>query len=125
MSEGKKLNPLIDTSKFIGALYDPNDGHVDPSSVTNAYAKAAKAKGAEIYLRNPVIELRQTPKGGWLVVTKDGTIEADYVVNAAGLWAREVGKLAGVDLPIIPMEHQYIVTNNLPAVAALGQRVPL
>jgi dimethylglycine dehydrogenase len=125
IDEVKKINPLIDTSKFIGAMFDPNDGHVDPSSVTNAYAKAAKAKGAEIYLRNPVIELKQTPKGGWKVVTKDGTIEADYVVNAAGLWAREVGKLAGIDLPVIPMEHQYIVTNDIPAVAALGKEIPM
>src|SRR5688572_15191200 len=125
IDEVKRINPLIDTSKFIGAMFDPNDGHVDPSSVTNAYAKAAKAKGAEIYLRNPVIELKQTPKGGWKVVTKDGTIEADYVVNAAGLWAREVGKLAGIDLPIIPMEHQYIVTNDIPAVAALGKEIPM
>ena len=67
IDEVKKINPLIETSKFIGAMFDPNDGHVDPSSVTNAYAKAAKAKGAEIYLRNPVIELKQTPKGGWKV----------------------------------------------------------
>src|SRR5688572_262506 len=125
MAEVKKLNPLIDTSKFIGALYDPNDGHVDPSSVTNAYAKAAKARGAEIHLRNPVIELKQTPKGGWLVVTKNGTIEADYVVNAGGLWAREVGRMAGVELPIVPMEHQYIVTNDIPAVAALEREVAM
>jgi dimethylglycine dehydrogenase len=125
MDEVKRLNPLIDTSRFIGALYDPNDGHVDPSSVTNAYAKAAKAKGAEVYLRNPVIELKPTPAGGWLVVTRDGTIEADYVVNAGGLWAREVGRLAGVELPIVPMEHQYIVTNDIPAVAELGRELPM
>jgi dimethylglycine dehydrogenase len=125
MEEVKKLNPLIDTSKFIGALYDPNDGHVDPSSVTNAYAKAAKARGADIYLRNPVLELKQTAKGGWLVVTKNGTIEADYVVNAGGLWAREVGRMAGVELPIVPMEHQYIVTNDIPAVAQLDREVAM
>ncbi len=125
MDDVKKLNPLIDTSRFIGALYDPNDGHVDPSSVTNAYAKAAKAKGAELYLRNPVIELKQTRKGGWLVVTKEGTIEADYVVNAAGLWAREVGRMAGVELPIVPMEHQYIVTNEIPAVADLAREIAM
>ena len=125
MDEVKRLNPLIDTSRFIGALYDPNDGHVDPSSVTNAYAKAAKAKGAEVYLRNPVIELKPTPAGGWLVVTRDSTIEADYVVNAGGLWAREVGRLAGVGLPIVPMEHQYIVTNDISAVADLGRELPM
>ena len=72
-----------------------------------------------------MIELKQTPKGGWLVVTKNGTIEADYVVNAGGLWAREVGRMAGVELPIVPMEHQYIVTNDIPAVAALEREVAM
>ena len=72
-----------------------------------------------------MIELKQTAKGGWLVVTKNGTIEADYVVNAGGLWAREVGRMAGVELPIVPMEHQYIVTNDIPAVAALEREVAM
>ncbi|HVO01902.1 MAG TPA: FAD-dependent oxidoreductase [Candidatus Cybelea sp.] len=125
LEEAKAINPLIDASKFNAAMFDPNDGHVDPSSVTNAYAKAARLGGAEIHLRNPVLELRQKPNGHWQVVTKEGTIEAEYVVNAAGLWAREVGRLAGLELPILPMEHQYIVTNEIPEVMALNQEIPM
>lgn len=125
LGEVHKLNPLIDTSQFVAALFDPNDGHVDPSGVTQAYAKAAKKRGAEIHLRTPVVELAPTAAGGWRVVTPAGTIEADVVVNAAGLWAREVGRMAGIELPIVPMEHQYIVTNNIPAVEALAREIPM
>jgi len=125
LAEVGKLNPLIETKHFQAALFDPNDGHVDPSGVTQAYAKAAKKRGAEIYLRTPVVELAPTAKGGWRVVTAAGTIEADVVVNAAGLWAREVGRMAGVELPILPIEHQYIVTNAIPEVAALSREIPM
>ena len=125
LEEAKAINPLIDASKFTAGMFDPNDGHVDPSSVTNAYAKAARLGGAEIFLRNPVVELKQKPNGGWLVVTKEGTAEADTVVNAGGLWAREVGRLAGIELPILPMEHQYIVTNEIPEVMALKHEIPM
>ncbi|MDY0884178.1 FAD-dependent oxidoreductase [Dongia soli] len=125
MDEVKKINPLIETKHFISALFDPNDGHVDPSSVTNAYAKAARNKGAEIYRNTPVIELKPTPSGGWLVVTSQGTIETEVVINAAGLWGREVGALVGLNLPIMPMEHMYVVTNEIPEVAALGQEIPM
>lgn len=125
MDEVKKINPLIDTKHFISALFDPNDGHVDPSSVTNAYAKAARNKGAEIYRNTPVMELKPTPSGGWLVVTPQGTIETEVVINAAGLWGREVGALVGLNLPIMPMEHMYVVTNDIPEVAALGHEIPM
>lgn len=125
MDEVKKINPLIDTKHFISALYDPNDGHVDPSSVTNAYAKAARNKGAEIYRNTPVIELKPTASGGWLVVTPQGTIETEVVINAAGLWGREVGAQVGVNLPIMPMEHMYVVTNDIPEVAALVKEIPM
>jgi dimethylglycine dehydrogenase len=125
MDEVRKINPLIDTKHFISALYDPNDGHVDPSSVTNAYAKAARNKGAEIYRNTPVVELKPTASGGWQVVTPQGTIEADVVINCAGLWGREVGSQVGVNLPIMPMEHMYVVTNDIPEVAALVREIPM
>lgn len=114
-----KVNPLINTANLTGALFDPNDGHVDPNGVTQAYAKAARMAGADVYRQTPVVELNPTPDGGWQVVTPQGSIEAEVVVNAAGLWAREVGKLAGVDLPVLPMEHQYLVTDDIAEVAAL------
>ncbi len=125
LDEAKKLVPIVDISRFKAALFDPNDGHVDPNGVTNAYAKAARARGAEIYRHTPVIETRPTKGGGWLVVTPQGSIEAEYVVNAGGLWAREVAALAGVRLPVVPMEHQYIVTNEIAEVAALDREIPM
>lgn len=108
-----KLSPIINTDGVIGGLYDPLDGHLDPSGTTHAYARAARKQGAEIHLRNPVHALQPQPDGSWDVVTKDGTINAEHVVNAAGLWAREVGAMAGVFLPLHPMEHQYLVTDDL------------
>ena len=89
--EIKKLSPITNTDGVLAALYDPLDGHLDPSGTTHAYAKAAKMAGAEIVLHNPVLETNQRPDGTWDVVTKNGTIHAQHVVNAGGLWAREVG----------------------------------
>ncbi|MEL7465329.1 MAG: FAD-dependent oxidoreductase, partial [Pseudomonadota bacterium] len=89
------------------------DGHLDPSGTTHAYAKAARMAGAEIVLRNPVRETNQRADGTWDVVTEQGTIHAEHIVNAGGLWAREVGAMAGLFLPLHPMEHQYLVTEDI------------
>lgn len=78
----------MNTEDILGGLYDPLDGHLDPSGTTHAYAKAAQIQGAEIYLRNPVTGLNQRPDGSWDVTTKNGIIHAEHVVNAGGLWAR-------------------------------------
>ncbi|NOX73700.1 MAG: FAD-dependent oxidoreductase, partial [Alphaproteobacteria bacterium] len=114
--EIKKLAPITSMNGIVGGLYDPLDGHLDPSGTTHAYAKAARMAGAQIVLHNPVIETNPRPDGTWDVVTKLGTIHAEHVVNAGGLWAREVGALAGVYVPLHPMEHQYIVTEDLPEI---------
>ena len=114
--EIRKLSPITNTDGVLAALYDPLDGHLDPSGTTHAYAKAARLAGAEVELRTPVLETNPRPDGGWDVVTANGTIVAEYVVNAGGLWAREVGALAGVYLPLHPMEHQYLVTGDVPEV---------
>ncbi len=114
--EIRELAPITNLEGIVGGLYDPLDGHLDPSGTTHAYAKAARMGGAEIVLRNPVIETNQRTDGTWDVVTKDGSIHAEHVVNAGGLWAREVGALAGVYLPLHPMEHQYLVTDDLPEI---------
>ena len=106
--EIKKLSPITNTDGVLAALYDPLDGHLDPSGTTHAYAKAARMAGAEIELRCPVLATTPRPDGSWDVVTEMGTIHAEHVVNAAGLWAREVGALAGLYLPLHPMEHQYL-----------------
>ncbi|MBX6323778.1 MAG: FAD-dependent oxidoreductase, partial [Rhodospirillaceae bacterium] len=124
-AEIRELCPIMDVSGVLGGLYDPNDGHLDPSGTTNAYAGAARKQGAEIYRNTRATDLKQRADGTWDVVTEAGTIHAEHVVNAAGLWAREVNAMAGVYLPILPIEHQYILTENIAAVAALGKELPM
>ena len=119
-----RLSPITNPKGLLGALYDPLDGHLDPSGTTQAYAKGARMQGAEIVLRNPVRELRPRPDGTWDVATVQGTVNAEHVVNAAGLWAREVGEMAGVYLPCHPMEHQYLVTDDLPEVYERDTELP-
>ena len=108
-----KIAPITNLDGILGALYDPLDGHLDPSGTTHAYAKAARMGGATIETHVMVHETTQRPDGTWNVVTEKGTIHAEHVVNAGGLWAREVGAMAGVYLPLHPMEHQYIVTDEI------------
>ncbi len=121
--EAKELNPLIDDKEFIGALHRTDGGHVDPHGVTQAYAIAARKAGAEIHRFTRVIELKSRPDGGWLVITDQGEIVCEHVVNAAGLWAREVGHMVGIELPVLAMEHMYIVTEDIPEVLAFGREL--
>ena len=124
IEDAHKLHPLFDPQYFIGALFDPMEGHVDPYGVTHAYAKAARIQGAEVYLNTKVEALNPTPDGGWEVATDKGTIHAETVVNAAGLWAREVGRMVGLELPLLPMEHHYLVTENIPEIVARDTELP-
>ena len=117
----KMTDGMVNTAGILGALYDPLDGHLDPYGTTHAYAKAAKMGGAEIVLHTKVIATNPTPEG-WEVVTDKGTIHCEHLVNAAGLWAREVGAMAGVYLPLLPMAHQYLVTDDIPEIVARGGR---
>jgi dimethylglycine dehydrogenase len=122
--EIKKIAPITNTDGIIGALYDPLDGHLDPSGTTHAYAKAARMGGAVIETHTKVIETKQRPDGSWDVVTDKGTIHTEHVVNAGGLWAREVGAMAGIYFPLHPMEHQYIVTDDIPEIYESGAEHP-
>ena len=126
--EAAEIVPLIDPSHFAGALFDPLEGHVDPSGVTNAYAKCATNAGAEIYRHTRMTGLTQRVDGSWDVETEKGSIHAEHVVNAGGLWAREVGRMVGRELPVLAMEHQYLVTEDMPEVIAVndetGREVP-
>jgi len=117
MAETKKRFPLLDEKHFVGAIYDPIEGHVDPYGVTHAYAKSAQLGGAEIVRQNRVLHLKQRADGSWDVITEQGNVHAEHVVNAGGLWAREVGRMVGLELPILAMEHQYIITDDLPELA--------
>ena len=116
LEEVVKKHPLINPKHYIAALWDPIDGEVDPSGVTYAYAKSAKVHGAKYYTHTPVLETNQNEDGTWNVITEKGNINAEIIINAGGLWAREVGKLAGINLPVQPMEHHYLITETIPEI---------
>jgi dimethylglycine dehydrogenase len=117
--EAQDLFPLLDPQYFVGALYDPVEGHVDPSGVTRAYTKSAQLAGAEVYQHTPVTGLSQRPDGTWDVALENGeSIHTEHVVNCGGLWAREVGRMVGIELPVLAMEHHYLITEDMPEVAA-------
>jgi dimethylglycine dehydrogenase len=115
--EVKELWPLCNVEGIIGALYHPQDGHVAPADVTMALAKGARSGGAEIYRQTKVTGIQQQPSGEWLVKTDKGDIACEHVVSASGSWARQTGKMVGLDLPVIAVEHQYLVTEEIPELA--------
>jgi dimethylglycine dehydrogenase len=114
LEEALQLNPLIDTSYFIGALWRADGGHCDPSGTTQAYVKAARSLGASVERYTRVLALHSRRDGSWDVVTDKGTVHAEHVVNCAGLWAREVGHMVGIELPVLAMEHHYLLTEDIP-----------
>jgi dimethylglycine dehydrogenase len=124
-AEVRRRCALMDVTDVLGALYDPMEGYLDPYSATIAFSKAALMQGAEIYRHTRVLELAPTGRGAWRVVTSQGTIEAEHVINAAGLWAREVGLMVGVNLPLVPIEHHYLITEDIPEISALECELPL
>jgi len=127
LEEIAKKHPLIDPKRYISALWDPIDGEVDPSGVTYAFAKAAKVHGAKYYNNTLVKDTKQKKDGTWDVITDQGNINAEIVINAGGLWAREVGQMAGINLPVQPMEHHYLITEAIPEIEAMGEdkRLPV
>lgn len=114
LEKARNFNPLIDASHFIGALWRADGGHCDPSGTTHAYVKAARQLGASVERFTRVLSLGQRRDGTWDVVTDKGTVHAEHVVNCAGLWAREIGHMVGIELPVLAMEHHYLLTEDLP-----------
>lgn len=112
-----EIYPLCVTDGLLGAIHEPNDGHVDPTLATQAMAAGARARGTEIRRHSPVEAIERCP-AGWRVVTASETIETPHVINAAGTWCREIGAMMGLDLPVVPMLHQYVVTDRVPEIAA-------
>jgi dimethylglycine dehydrogenase len=114
MEQAREYNPLVDPKYFIGALWRVDGGHCDPAGTTNAYVKAARTMGAAVERFTRVLSLEQRSDGSWNVVTDKGTVHAEHVVNCAGLWAREVGHMVGIELPVLAMEHHYLLTEDIP-----------
>ena len=110
----KELWPLCNTEGLVGALYHPDDGHVAPADVTMALAKGARTRGGEIYRQTKVTGIEQKPNGEWLVKTDKGDISCEHVVTATGSWARQTAAMVGLDIPVIAVEHQYLVTEPAP-----------
>ena len=115
--EAAELMPLLDPKQFVGAVRNSEDGHLDPSGVTHAYAKAARKLGAEVHRFTKVEDIVRREDGMWRVITDKGEAVAEHVVNAGGLWAREVGRMVGLELPVLAMEHMYLITEDMPEVA--------
>ncbi|OQP86746.1 glycine cleavage system protein T [Rhizobium rhizosphaerae] len=123
--EIKARCPVLSTRDILGGLYSEREGHIDPSAVVHAYARAAKKRGAEIIEHTKVDGLKQRPDGTWDVVTEKGVVHAEHVVNAGGLWAKQIGRMVGVDLPVTPMEHHYLVTETIPELVEMKGEIPL
>ncbi len=123
--EASARAPILDLDGVRAVLFDPAGGHVDPSGVTQAFAAGARLHGADIQRQCPVMETNPRADGSWEVVTGKGTLVAEHIVNAAGLWAREVAALAGAWLPLMPVEHHYFVTENIPVLEQLDHEIPM
>jgi dimethylglycine dehydrogenase len=124
-AELKEIYPLAEVDDLLGAIYEPLDGYVDPSQATHALARGARNRGAEIYRQTQVSAITRLSNGEWRVTTDKGDIIAEHIVNAAGTWCREIGDMMGVDLPVVPMLHQYIVSDRIEAFAALDHELPM
>ena len=120
----RELHPLANFDDAKAIAYLPTDGYVDPTGVTHALAKGATSGGAEIN-RNTAVRAIERSRDGWIVKTTKGDIKADIVVNAAGQWARQVGRLVGLELPIVPLEHHYLITEPLKVVQDLPLELPV
>lgn len=123
-AEAEALHPLVNFDGVRRIMFEPDGGNVDPSGVTHAYAAGARQRGAVIERFTPVTATTPQPDGSWIVTTPKGEIQTEWVINAAGLWGREVAALAGISLPLQPTEHQYFVTETIPEIAAQGRRLP-
>ncbi|MBS0388476.1 MAG: GcvT family protein [Proteobacteria bacterium] len=116
--------PIVDPAGLLGGLFDPHEGAVDPHGTTHAFALAARKRGADVILRNRVTALSPLAGGEWRIETEQGVLTAEHVVNAAGLWARRVGRMVGLDLPLTPMMHHYLITEDLPVLVQRADEMP-
>ncbi|WP_273508687.1 GcvT family protein [Planktotalea frisia] len=124
VEEAVELNPIMSGEGLLGGMWADREGYVDTTGTVHAYAGAAKKHGADVIEHNRVLELNQTLEG-WEIVTEKGTINCEHVVNAAGLWAKQVGRMAGIELPVSPLNHHYLVSDTIPKLEELDFEVPM
>ena len=122
--EAVELNPIMSGDGLLGGMWADREGYIDTTGTVHAYAGAAKKYGASIVEHNRVLELNQTLEG-WEVVTEKGTISCEHVVNAGGLWAKQVGRMAGIELPVSPLNHHYLISDTIPALEEIDFEVPM
>lgn len=123
--EIKDRCPIINTDGVYGGLWADREGYIDPSAAVHAYAKAARMRGADVIEHNRVVELNHRPDGTWDVATEQGSIHAEHVVNAAGLWAKQVARMVGWEAPVSPLAHHYLITEQIPELQAMDQEIPM
>ncbi len=122
--EAGELNPIMSTQGILGGMWADREGYIDTTGTVHAYAGAARKYGAQVVEHNRVLELNQTAEG-WQVVTEKGSITCEHVVNAAGLWAKQVGRMAGIELPVAPLKHHYLISDTIPQLESLDFEVPM
>ncbi len=122
--EAGELCPIMSTEGFLGGMWADREGYLDTTGTVHAYAKAARKRGSEYFEYTKVEALNQTADG-WQVITDKGTITCEHVVNAAGLWAKQVGRMAGIELPVSPMKHHYLISDTIPELEKIDFEVPM
>lgn len=122
--EAQRRCPIMSTDDLLGGMWADREGYVDTTGTVHAYATAAKKRGASYFEHTKVEALNQTADG-WEVVTDKGTITCEHVVNAAGLWAKQVGRMAGIELPLSPLKHHYLISDTIPQLEELDFEVPM
>ena len=122
--EAQKRCPIMSVDGVLGAMWADREGYIDTTGTVQAYATAARKQGAEYYEEVKVDSLEQVADG-WIVKTEKGNIKCEHVVNAAGLWAKQVGRMAGIELPVSPLKHHYLITDSIPEVASSDFEMPM
>ena len=124
-SRVRELHPFYNLDGVLGALHTPDDGHVDPSGVTQGLAAGARRLGAKIIRRCRATDIEQQPNGEWIVHTDHGAITCEHVVNAGGTYARQIGEWSGLQLPMTSMTHHYLVTDTVSEFLDLESELPV
>ena len=122
--EAGELNPIMSTEGLLGGMWADREGYLDTTGTVHAYAIAARKRGAEYYEHTKVESLEQT-KDGWRIITDKGTITCEHVVNAGGLWAKQLGRMAGIELPVSPLKHHYLISDSIPQLEQIDFEVPM